>query len=110
MRMESRSVRLRLHDILGAIDGIKSTVAGLGFGHYTSVWHVKHASERGVEIISEASRHIPDDLKQAVPQIPWRQIAGVGNVFRHEYATISDHVTWDIIVNHLDPLEQQSAP
>jgi len=78
---------------------------GLEYEHYVSVWHIKHASERGDEIISEASRHVPGSLKEAAPNIPWRQIAGVGNILRHGYATISDRVVWDIIVNHLDPLE-----
>ena len=106
MRIEGRSVRVRLHDILAAIRGIKSTVAGLGYENYVTVWWIKHASERGIEIISEASRHIPDDLKETATEVPWRQIAGIGNILRHDYETISDHVVWDIIENHLDPLEE----
>jgi len=98
-------IALRLRDILRAVSGIHSTVAGIRFQTYTEVWHIKHASERGVEIISEASRHIPDSLKETEPEIPWPQIAAVGNVPRHEYQTISDHVVWDIITNHLVPLE-----
>jgi uncharacterized protein with HEPN domain len=105
MQAENRSARLRLHDILKAIAGIRETVAGLGYEHYLTVWWIKHASERGIEIISEASRHIPDALKEAAPEVPWREIAGIGNVLRHGYDTVSDHVVWDIIINHLDPLE-----
>jgi uncharacterized protein with HEPN domain len=102
---EDQRVRVRLHDILNAIIGIQGTVGGIGFETYLSVWHMKHASERGLEIISEASRHIPDELKDAEPTIPWRQISGIGNVLRHDYQVISDHVVWDIIANHLDELE-----
>lgn len=105
MRVETRIVRLRLYDILRAIEGIRETVGGLGFQNYVDVWWIKHASERGIEIISEASRHIPEELKTTTPHVAWRQIAGVGNVLRHGYSSISDHVIWDIIVNHLDPLE-----
>ena len=105
MRTAFRSVPLRLHDILAAIAGIQETVGGLGYEHFVSVWWIKHACQRGIEIISEASRHIPDDLKATEPDIPWRQIAGVGNVLRHGYETVSDEVLWDIIVRHLDPLE-----
>ena len=75
------------------------------FENYGTIWWIKHASERGVEIISESSRHLPDSLKEREPHIPWRLITGIGNVLRHDYQTISDHVVWDIIVNHLDPLE-----
>jgi uncharacterized protein with HEPN domain len=99
------AARVRLHDILRAIEGIHDTEGGLEYGHYTSVWSIKHASERGVEIISEASRHLPEALRKAEPDIPWRQIAGVGNILRHGYQTISDRVVWDIIVTHLEPLK-----
>jgi uncharacterized protein with HEPN domain len=104
MSSGDRTVLLRLQDILRAITGIQDTVSGHTYQTYGAVWSTKHARERGIEIISEASRYIPDDLKATEPNIPWRQIAGIGNVFRHEYETISDRVAWDIIENHLDPL------
>jgi uncharacterized protein with HEPN domain len=46
-----------------------------------------------------------ENLKGTAPEIPWRQIVGIGNVLRHGYETVSDHVVWDIIENRLDPLE-----
>jgi uncharacterized protein with HEPN domain len=104
MAPESKDVSVRLQDIQKAIAGIQDTVGGLGFEHYTTVWWIKHACERGIEIISEASRHIPGDLKDAEPNVPWKQIAGVGNILRHDYQTVSDIVLWDIIVDHLNPL------
>ncbi|MDQ3558921.1 MAG: DUF86 domain-containing protein, partial [Pseudomonadota bacterium] len=48
---------------------------------------------------------IPDRLKEAEPEIPWPQIAGVGNILRHGYQEISDRVVWDIIVTHLEKLD-----
>jgi uncharacterized protein with HEPN domain len=41
--------------------------------------------QRAIEIISEASRAIPDDLTNTQPDIPWRKIRGTGNVLRHDY-------------------------
>jgi uncharacterized protein with HEPN domain len=104
MHQGDRKVLLRLQDILHAIAGIQETVGGHTYETYRAVWSIKHACERGIEIISEASRHIPDHLKEGEPAVPWRQIAGIGNVLRHSYETISDRVTWDIIESHLDPL------
>ena len=101
----TRRDKLRLYDILEATAGIRETVGALSFEAFTTVWSAKRACERGIEIISEASRHIPDQLKQTEPAIPWRQIAGVGNILRHGYQTVSDRVIWDIIVTQLDPLE-----
>ena len=46
--------------------------------------------ERALEIISEASRRLPEDLKARHPSIPWPKVAGIGNVLRHDY----EHVTF----------------
>jgi uncharacterized protein with HEPN domain len=105
MRALNRSVGAALARHFAAIAGIQGTVRGPRYENYKAVWSVNHASERGPEIISEASRHIPEDLKDKAPEIPWRQIAGIGNVLRHSYESFSDHVAWDVIQNHLDPLE-----
>jgi uncharacterized protein with HEPN domain len=80
-----RSVLLRLTDIRDTIDGIQNLAAGVAFDTFAIDRVMQRALERGPEIISEASRHIPDDLKAPVPDIPWRQIAAIGNLLRHEY-------------------------
>ena len=65
---------------------------------------MQRAVERGLEIISEASRHVPDGLKALTPGIPWRQIAAIGNLLRHEYQRADIKATWNIIEEHLPPL------
>ena len=45
--------------------------------------------EPGVEIISEASRRLTDDVKTRHPEIPWQKVAGIGNVLRHDYESIA---------------------
>jgi uncharacterized protein with HEPN domain len=55
---------------------------------------VRRAVERELEIISEASRHIPADLQEAAPEVPWREIAGIGIVLRHEYQRVADKIVW----------------
>ena len=57
-----RSVRLRLTAILEAIAGIEAAAAGARFAEYARNWTTRRAVERGIEIISEASRHVPDEL------------------------------------------------
>lgn len=62
--------------------------------------------ERGIEIISEASRHLPDDLKARHPEIPWPKVSGIGNVLRHEYQKIAHDVLWHVVQDDLPPLER----
>ena len=65
---------------------------------------MQRAVERGLEIISEATRHVPDDYKALAPEIPWRQIAAIGNLLRHEYQRADTSATWNIVTEHLPPL------
>ncbi len=65
---------------------------------------MQRAVERGLEIISEASRHLPADLKAMTPDIPWRQIAAIGNLLRHEYQRADAMATWNIVKEHLPRL------
>lgn len=62
--------------------------------------------ERNLEIISEAGRRIPDDLKALHPHIPWRQVADIGNVLRHEYQRIDPEELRLVVERDLPPLEQ----
>jgi uncharacterized protein with HEPN domain len=48
-----------------------------------------YAVTRCLEIISEATRRLSDELKQRHSGIPWRQIAGAGNIYRHDYEDVS---------------------
>jgi uncharacterized protein with HEPN domain len=61
--------------------------------------------ERGIEIISEASRHLPEGLKARHPEIPWSKVAGIGNVPRHEYERVAHDVLWRVVNDDLPPLE-----
>lgn len=99
-----RSIRLRLNDILRAIDGAEKTIEGVDFDTFQVVYHMTRTVERSIEIVSEASRHIPQELKGQYPNIPWRQIADVGNVLRHGYEIVDDHITWDVAKAHLPQL------
>ena len=62
--------------------------------------------ERGLEIVSEASRHLPEDMKARHPEIPWRKVAGIGNVLRHEYTRVAADVLWRLVRDDLGALDQ----
>ena len=62
--------------------------------------------ERGVEIVSEASRHLTDELKARHPEIPWQKVAGIGNVLRHDYESIAAPIMWKLAQADLLALEK----
>lgn len=65
----------------------------------------QYAVTRCLEIVSEATRRLPPDLKARHTEVPWDRIAGAGNVFRHDYEDVLPRLLWNTIAQHLDQLE-----
>lgn len=99
-----RSAVIRLRDILAAIDAVAEMIAGRDLGQFRSNLQLRLAVERCVEIISEASRHVPADDKARFPDVPWPEIAGIGNRLRHEYGRVDDIIIWQVATRSLPEL------
>jgi uncharacterized protein with HEPN domain len=102
--MASR-VDWRLQDIKKAISAIRKLLSGKSLSAVQGDDDTQAALERYLERLSEASRHIPAEWKAEFPQIPWRQIADLGNFMRHGYDKVDLGVLWSIYDNDLDTLE-----
>ena len=76
----------------------------MSFAEYQSNFGVGKAVERCVEIVSEASRHIPDDLKDQYPNAYWPEIRSIGNLLRHQYQRVDDLVMWRIATKYFPEL------
>ena len=63
-----------------------------------------YAITRCLEIISEASRRLPPDLKARHPNIPWPKVAGAGSVYRHDYEDVLERFLWLTVHESLEPL------
>jgi uncharacterized protein with HEPN domain len=92
-------------DILDAIEGVEQSVAGKTFEDFETEWLLRRGVERAIEIISEASRRLPSDLKSRRPEIPWRDVETIGNILRHEYHTVSNPIIWDVVKTDLPALK-----
>jgi uncharacterized protein with HEPN domain/predicted nucleotidyltransferase len=104
--MPPRSPRQRLQDILDAILFVERYVAGRSLDDYRRDDMLRAAVERKIEIISEATRRLPDDLTAVHANIPWVKIRGVGNILRHDYDEVYDEVVWNIAAQHIAPLKR----
>ena len=96
-----RDVTLPLYDIRDAIDGIGKPTATLTFDTFKVNWIVCRGVERGLEIISEVSRRVTESMKAGEPTIPWRKIAAIGNVLRHDYDYADAAIVWKIVQDDL---------
>ena len=103
--MRQSDPRPWLHDILEAIVGVRAAIGSMPLGTYVASWTTRRAAERAIEIISEASRHLPEPLKASEPDVPWREIASIGDVLRHAYHRVDGEVIYVIVTRQLGPLE-----
>jgi uncharacterized protein with HEPN domain len=71
---------------------------------FTADLRTVYAVTRCLEIISEASRRVPDHVKSRHPSIAWREMAGAGNIYRHDYETVAASYSWFTVQNHLPAL------
>jgi uncharacterized protein with HEPN domain len=103
--MAERTPALRLTDMIEAIERIRLVVADSTLEEFESSWQRQWLVQRGVEIISEASRHLSADLKARHPEIPWTKVAGIGSVLRHDYERIAADVLWRLVTVDLAVLD-----
>jgi uncharacterized protein with HEPN domain len=96
----------RLSDMIEAIERIRGVMGDISLEAFDADWQKQWLVERGVEILSEASRHLGEELKNRHPEIPWRKVAGVGNILRHDYGRIAPPVMWTLARDNLPSLER----
>ena len=71
-----------------------SLSTGLSFEAFKEDRKTFYAVTRALEIISEAARRLPDELRARHPELPWRAIMGAGNVYRHNYDNVLETYVW----------------
>ncbi len=103
----SRDYKVHLEDILGAIDKILRYTDGISFGEFSKDSKTIDAVIRNLEIIGEAIKKIPEDIRRLNPNIDWKKIAALRDILIHEYFGIDNEIVWDILRNKLPALKEQ---
>jgi len=94
MPSNPEAIRRWLNDIQHHIVMAESFVAGLSYEAFRDDNMRLYAVTRCLEIISEVSRRLPDELKARHPSIEWREMAAAGNIYRHEYEDVAARRVW----------------
>lgn len=104
-----RDVRLFISDILEAIGKIDRFTGNMSYEEFLKDERTQDAVLRNLEIIGEAVKNIPTEVKDRYPDIDWKGASGMRDKLIHEYFGVSLYIVWETIKNDLPPLKQKMS-
>ena len=105
--MPSRSWEFRIDDIIEAIDKIERYTHGIDFASWQNDEKTVDAVIRNLEVIGEASSHLPPEIQEQFKDVPWGMMKGIRNILAHEYFGIDLEIVWKTVTEDLPVLKKQ---
>ena len=100
-----RDYRLYLKDILAVMIDAQGFVEGMDFDVFAADDKTVSAVVRKLETVGEATKNVPETIRQKYPQVPWRQMAGMRDRLIHGYYDVNYSVVWEVVTELIPPLQ-----
>lgn len=100
----SRDWRQYVHDIRASCGKIVRFTDGMDLVQFRADEKTYDAVLRNLEIIGEAAKHVPDKVRDTMPEVPWRKISGLRDIVAHAYFGVDDEIVWDVVRNKVPEL------
>lgn len=88
---------MSLNDILESMNRIDKYISGVEYDSFLNNQMLIDAVIRNLEIIGEAARNVPEEIRSKYPKIPWRNMIGLRNILIHQYFGVDESIVWEII-------------
>jgi len=102
-----RNWKFRIEDILESLELISEYTRSMNYKNWKKDRKTIDAVIRNLEVIGEAATHIPDDIQDQYPDVPWYQMKGMRNLLIHEYFGVDLDVLWRTIQDDLPALKEK---
>ena len=96
-----------LNDIRAAASKARQFVSGMDYAAFTADEKSIYAVVRALEIVGEAAKRIPQDIRDLAPAIPWRSMAGSRDKLIHDYITVDVENVWHTVIVDLPVLDAE---
>jgi uncharacterized protein with HEPN domain len=101
LKPSERDPVLYISDIILSMERVQEYITDLDFQKFKWDYKTVDAVIRNFEIIGEATKNLPSELKEKYPNIPWEEMYRLRNRISHEYFGVDYEIIWDIATNHL---------
>jgi uncharacterized protein with HEPN domain len=102
-----RDYRVFLDDMLDAARKVLEYTAGFTEKELFADPKTTEAVVWNLQVIGEAAKHIPEEIRARYPDVPWRDMAGLRDIIAHQYFGLKLDVIWKVIQNDLPGVEQR---